>query len=349
MTNRPKTYKRAVSRKRVTVVEVARLAGVSAMTVSNFINAPERVSDRTGRKVKEAIEMLGYMPSQAARALSSGRSHAIGLPIYPDSNVPVEEPSLGGFLYGFMEGLVRSCAMNGYGVYVTCPTKESSEIQLYERLIAAKQVDAIVVTETVPNDPRVEFLDDRAFPFVVFGRTDENRRQSWVDVDNRKSMTAMTRHVLDSGRRKLAYVGSDNSLPWERQRLSGFVEQLTQQALKPHSITKHRDLGSVSRYLKECLGSGDLPDAFIFDNDAYAILAMQQLGERGLKVGQDIAVTGFNDVGYASMLDVPLTTVRIPLPAIAKAVFERAMREMDHRDDEPGTLVPAPVIVRDSA
>ncbi|GAA1118080.1 LacI family DNA-binding transcriptional regulator [Kribbella jejuensis] len=324
--------------RRTTVADVARLAGVSAMTVSNVLNAPHRVAPPTVQVVRAAIKELGYIPNHAARALSSGRSQVIGLPLYFEDDD--HDTGLGGFLHGLLGGLVKAAAGSGYGVHVTTPTEGATEIMLYEKLIAARQVDAIVVLETMPNDPRIEFLSRRPFPFVAFGQTAADQRQCWVDVDNATSMAGIADHLQSTGRRRAVYLATDSVLPWVHQRQDGFVRQFPSTDVKSFG-----SLEAVAAYVEEA----ELPDAFVADNDAYAVVAMRTLQRRGITVGQDVAVTGFNDFPFASMLDTPLTTARIPLADIAARLFERALHEIAGEPDEPGCLVTAPLVVRSSA
>lgn len=324
--------------RRTTVADVARLAGVSAMTVSNVLNAPHRVSDSTVQTVQAAIDELGYTPNHAARALSSGRSQVIGLPLYDE--VSEENPGLGGFLHGLLDGLVRAAAVSGYGVHVTTPTAGATEIALYEKLIAARQVDAIVVLETMPNDERIDFLSQRRFPFVAFGRTGPRHRQCWVDVDNESSMAGIARHLRETGRESALYLRTNGSLPWIHQREDGFVREF------PNTVVRSfRTMEEVDAYVSESAP----PDVLVADNDAFAVVAMRALQRRGLHVGEDVAVTGFNDFPFASMLDTPLTTARIPLRDIASCLFDRALLEISGAPDQPGRLVTAPLVVRSSA
>lgn len=342
--------------RRTTVADVARLAGVSAMTVSNVLNAPHRVAAPTVQTVRAAIEELGYIPNHAARALSSGRSQVIGLPLYFED----DDSALGGFLHGLLGGLVKAAAASGYGVHVTTPTEPTtgigpseialpgigpseiarSEIALYEKLIAARQVDAIVVLETMPHDPRIEFLSRRRFPFVAFGQTAADQRQCWVDVDNATSMAGIADYLQSTGRQRAVYLATDSALPWVHQRRDGFVR-----GFPATDVRSFGSLEAVAAYVEET----ELPDAFVADNDAYAVVAMRTLQRRGIAVGSDVAVTGFNDFPFASMLDTPLTTARIPLRDIATHLFERALHEIAGAPDEPGRLVTAPLVIRSSA
>lgn len=347
--------------RRTTVADVARLAGVSAMTVSNVLNAPHRVSEPTVRTVQAAIAELGYTPNHAARALSSGRSQVIGLPLYlEDDTFSDQNPGLGGFLHGLLGGLVKAAAKAGYGVHVTTPTEAASgpvqsgtaqtkvaqsEIALYEKLIAARQVDAIVVLETMPHDPRIEFLSTRGFPFVAFGRTGHQHRQCWVDVDNEVSMAAIARHTRSTGRDRAAYLATRSGLPWVHQRKAGFLQEYT----SPHSLQDFDELAAVATFVADAVDGPEPPEVFVADNDAFAVVAIRTLQRHGVMVGQDIAVTGFNDFPFASMLDTPLTTARIPLRDIAARLFARALLEISGEPDQPGELVTAELVVRSSA
>jgi DNA-binding LacI/PurR family transcriptional regulator len=311
------------------------------MTVSNVLNAPHRVADTTVQTVRAAIEELGYTPNHAARALSSGRSQVIGLPLYlEDDAFSDQNPGLGGFLHGLLGGLVKSAAASGYGVHVTTPTEGATEIALYEKLIAARQVDAIVVLETMPRDERIEFLSQRRFPFVAFGRTGLTHRQCWVDVDNETSMAGIAQHLQATGRTRPVYLATDSALPWVHQRLVGFRREFPSTVVRSFG-----SLDQVAAYVAESSGA----DVFVADNDAYAVVAMRALQRRGITVGADVAVTGFNDFPFASMLDTPLTTARIPLRDIASCLFDRALREINGDVDQPGQLVTAPLVVRSSA
>jgi DNA-binding LacI/PurR family transcriptional regulator len=338
--------KKSIAYRRTTVADVARKAGVSAMTVSNVLNAPHRVSDQTVASVQAAIDELGYTPNHAARALSSGRSQVIGLPLYLDDDVVNEQnPGLGGFLHGLLGGLVKAAAVGGYGVHVTTPTEGKTEIALYEQLIAARQVDAIVVLETMPHDPRIEFLSAKGFPFVAFGRTGPGQRQCWVDVDNVESMAAIGAYLRSKGRSRAAYLGTKSELPWVHQREEGFRREFS----SPHCTESFDDLDQVGAYVAAAMEGSSRPDVFVADNDAFAVVAIRALQRLGLKVGEDVAVTGFNDFPFASMLDTPLTTARIPLRDIAHCLFTRALQEITNEPDTPGQLVTAALVIRASA
>lgn len=349
MAEQRKRSSQAPGSRRARVVDVARLAGVSAMTVSNVLNNPQRVSDETRRAVEEAIEMVGYTPNSAARALSSGRTRVLGFTIYTEHDQGDEQAALGGFLGGLLLGLVDVAASQQHSVLVVTPTAETNEISLYERLLGAHQVDAVVLCETTPEDPRVEFLTRNRFPFVAFGRTRPEYRQSWVDIDNHRSMQAVAEHVVASGRRRIAYLQTGNKpIPWVTQRRHGFNDALAAGGLTPATVVEVDTHDDVEAAIAAACNGSTPPDAWVADNDAYAFVAMRALRQHGQVPGRDVSVTGFNDFPLAGLLDTPLTTARVPLHEVAERLFARAMYEVQGGPDKPGDLIFAPLIVRAS-
>lgn len=335
---------------RVRIVDVARLAGVSPMTVSNALNAPHRVREQTLAAVQAAIKQSGYVPNQAARALASGRNRVFGLPIYPPPDGLTEQyAGLAGFMTGLVTELAVAAGRVGHGVQLVSPTPVTTELDLFEQLIAAGQVDALLLTETVPDDPRVNFLTERGFPFAAFGRTPPGHRQCWVDIDNTASMATVTSHLISTGRRRLAYLQSSGvQLPWVRQRRDGFLSELDRNSLSPAAIINVAHLDDIPNLVNAQQSQAAPPDAYVADNDAYAVLAIRALQRLGITVGKDVAVTGFNDFPLAALLETTLTTARIPLADVARRLIARALDEVDNRPDRPGELITAQLIVRAS-
>jgi DNA-binding LacI/PurR family transcriptional regulator len=345
----PRTPPRAqrIRSSRVAMSDVARAAGVSTQTVSNVLRAPHRVAPATIERVQRAITDLDYHPNSAAASLKSGRTHVIGYTIHPNGEFTTER-SLTGFLDEFLNGLVSAAAPAGFSVLVTAADPRH-ELDVYHRIISSQRVDAMVLSETVPGDERAAFLAEHQFPFVAFGRTATDLPQTWVDIDNEAAMGPVVDHLVERGRRRLAYLGSTHQIPWVRQRLRGFQAQLRKHTLEPEGIIKVHDADHVEAAVSRLLTTHPAVDAVITDTDALATNAMRALRRRGITPGRDIAVTGFNDFPYACFLDPPLTSVRIPLREIATTVFTRVTALLAGNDDpSQGILVDAPLIVRAS-
>jgi DNA-binding LacI/PurR family transcriptional regulator len=333
---------------RIAMSDVARMAGVSAQTVSNVLRAPHRVAPATIERVQRVIADLDYHPNSAAASLKSGRTNVIGYTIHTNDEF-TSERSLTNFLDEFLNGLVSAAAPADYAVLVTAADPRH-ELDVYHRLISSHRVDVIVLSETVPGDERAAFLAEHQFPFVAFGRTAPDLPQTWVDIDNEAAMGPVVDHLVELGRRRLAYVGSAHQIPWVRQRLRGFRAQLRAHGLEPAGVIMVHDADDVEAAVSELLRTRPAIDAISTDTDALATNVMRALHRHGITPGRDIAVTGFNDFPYACFLDPPLTSVRIPLREIARTVFGRVTTLMAGDDDPSrGTLVDAPLIIRGSS
>ena len=347
--DRPYTASREqrIRSSRVAMSDVARMAGVSAQTVSNVLRAPHRVAPATIERVQQAITDLDYHPNSAAASLKSGRTNVIGYTIHPNDEFTTER-SLTGFLDEFLNGLVSAAAPAGFAVLVTAADPRH-ELDVYHRLISSSRVDAMVLSETVPGDERAAFLAEHQFPFVAFGRTAPELPQTWVDIDNEAAMGPVVDHLMELGRRRLAYLGSAHQIPWVRQRRRGFHTRLHTHGMEPAGVITVHDSGDVDAAVSELLSTRPAIDAISTDTDALATNVMRALHRHGLTPGRDVAVTGFNDFPYAVFLDPPLTSVRIPLREIARTVFTR-VTELIAGNDNPsrGILVDAPLIIRGS-
>jgi DNA-binding LacI/PurR family transcriptional regulator len=344
----PRTPRRPErTRSSTAMSDVARIAGVSKQTVSNVLRAPHRVAPATIERVQRAIAELDYHPNSAAASLKSGRTHVIGYTIHPNDEFTTER-SLTGFLDEFLDGLVSAAAPAGFSVLVTAADPRH-ELDVYHRMISSRRVDAMVLSETVPGDERAAFLAEHRFPFVAFGRTATDLPQTWVDIDNEAAMGPVVDHLIERGRRRLAYLGSTHQIPWVRQRLRGFQAQIDRHNLEPAGIIMVHDADDVEAAVSRLLGTRLGIDAIVTDTDALATNVMRSLHRHGITPGQDVAVTGFNDFPYACFLDPPLTSVRIPLREIAKTVFTCVTALLVGNDyPSEGILVDAPLIVRAS-
>src|SRR3954447_21942760 len=250
---------------RVAMSDVARAAGVSKQTVSNVLRAPDRVSPATVDRVRRADADLDYHPKPAPQRLSFRRPHVIGYTVHPDDGFTTERP-LVGFLDEFVTGLVSAASAADYGVLVTAAAPER-ELDKYHEIIASHRVDAVVLSQTVPGDERAELLARHQFPFVAFGRTRPGLPQTWVDIDNKAAMSSVVDHLVDRGRRHIAYIGSGSAhvLPWVRQRREGFLAQLDKHGLAPSSTAEIDDSNAIESLVHEALLTEPSVDAIVTD------------------------------------------------------------------------------------
>jgi len=325
--------------RQVTIQDVALAAGVSRQTVSNVLNNGGRVGEAAKVRVLDAVAALGYHPNHGARSLRSRLTRQIAyvmprIQLRPDNYIMQE----------FLQALASAIAHRSYSMVIAVPDGDPrDEIR---RLIASRSVDAFLLSELQPADPRVVMLAEAGMPFACFGHIGPSLPQHWVDIDNREATAAAVEHVLSRGFGRLAFLGYRSANHWDAERIAGFETGLAR-----HGIDAGRadmllvDDASARRKVRSLLGHTrpDVrPDAIVTSSDRLAAVVYSVAAELRLRIGQDLAVTGFDGSIAAGLMHPRLTTVAIPVDDIARRVVARALRQVEHGPDQrPGDVVPA--------
>jgi DNA-binding LacI/PurR family transcriptional regulator len=330
----------------VTIEDVARLAGVSRQTVSNTLNAPQRVKDETLKKVQAVIDGLGYRPDQSARSLKTGLRYTLAY-MAPDDDPFNPNPLMGGFL----TALCDAAASAGYRILLFRPT--SAPRRAVDDLAAARQVDGFILSDITHDDPRVDRLADLGVPFVTFGRTAADKPQQWVDVDNSASMHRVATALKDHGHHRVAYIAPSSPMPWLQERTDGFYRGAAEANIEVTTVFEppagSEDSESLVVALKGLLESKAAPTAIAAANDLLAMTAYRAIREAGLAVGEDISVVGYNDLPLCQLLSPKLSSVRMPLPSIALEIVGQLLAQIQGRSEPgSGTLLASELIIRDS-
>ncbi|WP_417693614.1 LacI family DNA-binding transcriptional regulator [Roseibium sp.] len=290
----------------VTISDVARHVGVAKGTVSRVLNNYTDISAATRERILKAVEELGYHPSSTARSLKRGRQDTIGL-VMPLGRGRGADP----FLAEFIDGIAR--ALDDLNLDLLISTAHSAQdiVQAHERLMARRKVDGFILTRTEVDDPRVNFLLARKFPFIALGRTRNAEAYSWLDVDNEKAFVEGVEHVADLGHSRIGMISGPIDLNFACQRLDGYRKSVGR-----HGLVLSDEL-EVEQPLTEeggALGASQLlaaalpPTAILCATDAQAIGAMRQCGVMGLTVGKDVTIIGYDGLPVGAYLDPPLTT-----------------------------------------
>jgi DNA-binding LacI/PurR family transcriptional regulator len=326
---------------------VARAAGVGRQTVSNVLNGSGRVSAATRARVLAAVSALGYQPHHGARSLRSRRTRQLAylmppIQLQPDNYI----------MQQFLQALAAASAQQGHSVMVAAPDGDPrDEIR---RLIASRTVDAFVLSELEPADPRVMLLAEARMPFAGFGQVGPGLPQHWVDIDNHAAIVEAVEHVLARGFRRAAFVGYRTASQWDLGRVSGFRAAMGRpgapgaqaDVLLVDEATARRDIRSL---LTGSRRDGERPDALVTGSDRLAAVIYGVAAELRLRIGVDLAVTGFDGSAAGGLLHPRLTSVVIPVEEIARRVIARVLRQLDQGVDEsPGELVPALLRVGES-
>jgi DNA-binding LacI/PurR family transcriptional regulator len=324
---------------------VSRAAGVSVATVSNVLNAPERVAADTRQRVAAAIERLEYRPNRAARSLPQGRTFTIGYCI-PDGK---ERFALDTFLHQLTERASES-AMD---ILLFTPHRGQSEADSYREIVRRGAVDGFIVSSTVHDDERVQVLLDAAIPVVSFGRTDLSDFHSWVDVDGRAGTRAATEHLIGQGHQRLALVAWPEGSITGDERAAGFHEGLEEAGLEIDSryvIRVENELEAGREAAARLFDLHPAPTAIVTVQDVLAAGVAAELNARGIRGGNDVAVTGFDDSPPAIYSTPSITSVRQPIEAIGRRVVEFLMHDLEGSEGIPlSALVEPELVVRDSS
>ena len=331
--------------RRPRIVDVARHAGVSAQTVSNVINGRGGFTEPTRLKVEAAIAELGFKPNRYAQSLRSRRTGLIGFEM-SRAQLDVTNP----FTVSFLATLIRAADRRGQGVLVF--THDHGSADTFRTTVQSGLVDGFVLSDAPAGDARASVLTEEGVPFVVMGRTTPDQPQTWVDVDNHLAMRAPVDHLVERGCTRFAMVAHGSPDHWDRDRVAG-----TRAALRAHGIrlpARNVILGGadgVRRKLPRLLASPDRPDAIITASDSLAVAVLGTVAAAGLRVGADVAVTGFDGGPLCTMVSPELTSVEVPVDHIAEVLVERLVAQINGEDpwQEGGLIVPTGLVVRDSS
>jgi len=335
---------------RITIKDVAERAGVSYQTVSKVLNHQAKVKPQTEARIRKAAEDLGYQPDQAASSLRSRRSRMIG---YSGSPWPANQANP--ILDQFLQGMLHAAERAGY--YLLCFPHHTGERQVepYRQLIESRRVDGFVVSGVEYDDPRLQFLLDKGFPFVAFGRSNVGMRFSFVDVDGKAGMRKVVEHLVARGKRHIAALSWPDNSRVGQDRMAGYREAMQSAGIDINPDWIARGEGSVTFGHQVMQGwlalpSERRPEAVAAFNDGMAVGAMQAIQENRLAVGVDLAVTGFDDLPMTQYLTPPLTTVRLPVAEIGERVIKMLVNSLENNSAEvQHELVEPELVVRQSS
>ena len=330
----------------VSVRDVAALAGVSVGTVSNVLNRPDKVNEATTKRVQAAIDSLGFVRNDAARQLRAGRSRAIGLIVLDASNP---------FFTDIARGAEAASQDLGIDVLTGNSDQDPVREQRYLDLFEEQRVRGILLSPVGEVTARLERMRARGVPVVLVDRRADLEGYSSVSVDDVLGGRLAVEHLLAQGRRRLAFVGGPLDLQQVADRLEGArrsiaeVHGATLEVIEvPQLTVEHgRRAGEQLRTRSQ----GDLPDAVFAANDLVAVGLLQAFMLTGsVRVPDQIALVGYDDIAFASAAVVPITSVRQPSELMGRTAVELVERELEDPDGAREHVVfPPELIVRASS
>ncbi|MFI9648126.1 LacI family DNA-binding transcriptional regulator [Streptomyces sp. NPDC052040] len=328
----------------VGIKDVARAAGVSVGTVSNVINRPASVAAETRARVQSVIERLGYVRSESARQLRAGRSRIVGLLVLDMGNP---------FFVDVARGAERAVRQAGLGVMVCNSAQDPAEEAEYLSLFAEQRVRGVLLSPADATGGTIEAFRRHGIPFVLVDRVADGTTECSVSVDDVAGGALAVRHLLDAGHRSLAFVSGPPGLTQVRDRRIGALNALAEAGLGPGALrelpTGRLDVAAGRDAGARLLGLADRPTAVFCANDLLALGVLQALYAAGVKVPEDLALVGYDDIEFAAAAAVPLTSVRQPAATLgalaARLLLEETGTGPDAGQHEHRRIVLQPELV----
>lgn len=309
----------------VSVKEVAAEAGVSVGTVSNVLNRPEVVSERTVAKVTAAIERLGFVRNDAARQLRAGHSRNFGLVVLDGRNP---------FFMDVTQGAQHRALENGYTVLMGSSDNSLTTEQQLLDLFDEQRVAGVLISPMHSDLSRLWKIREAGTPVVLVDRGSGDRSFSSVSVNDVEGGRIAVQHLVDLGRKNIAFVGGPQSIMQVQHRLEGAQSVIagTAGTVLQHMPTRQLTV-LEGRAAGECILAMDpaeRPDGVFAANDLLALGILQALVMSGsLRVPQDIALVGYDNIDFAESAVVPITTVRQPAEEIGRTAVDVLLRESE--------------------
>jgi len=287
---------------------VARQARVSVGTVSNVLNHPELVAEATRHRVERAIEELSFVRNGTARQLREGRSRTIGLIVHDVANPFFTDVARG----------VEDAANDVGCAVILCNSDGSEEKEnRYLRVLEEQRVAGILITPVGPNPRQLEGVRARSGSVVLLDRQSPTPDQCSVAVDDVRGGDLGVAHLLALGHKRIGLVNGPTRVRQCADRRTGALRALRSASLDPKSalfeITIPRlDFRGGEQAVETLLAASDRPTGVFCNNDLMAIGVLRGLSKAGVRVPDDIALVGYDDIEFAALSSVPLTSIRQP-------------------------------------
>jgi len=329
-------------RKRPTIAEVAREAGVSSQTVSRVINNRPDVSPETRQRVQLVIRRLGYQPSALARGLASRRTRTLGLITADFSDY---------FFTQVIAGAEVEARKHDYFFMLGSTERNPQDEPEYIRLLTEHHVQGILFARpsTEPDNRHLLGLLRDGVPVVTTAYHLPGAELTVVDVDNEDGAQQATRYLLECGRRQIAMIAGPTTWKSVNDRSQGYRLALEEASVAyDPGVVADGDWAYASGYqaIQEILARGLSFSGLFAQNDQMAIAAIRALREAGRRVPQDVAVVGYDDIPAAEYCDPPLTTIRQPMREVGEVATRLLIQAIEKPEITQGEVLLKAELIR---
>ncbi|WP_328455818.1 LacI family DNA-binding transcriptional regulator [Amycolatopsis sp. NBC_00438] len=322
--------------------DVAAAAGVSLGTVSNVLNRPDRVSPATRAKVEAAMAELRFVRNESARQLRAGRSRVLAYVMLDGSNP---------FFTDVAAGMEDAADESDLSLFLCNSAHQPSREEAYLGRLEQQRVQGILITPVDPDAPLLREIARRGTPVVVVDRTPDGTEHCSVAVDDVYGGEIAVRHLIEQGHERIAFIGNHTTVGQVRDRRQGALRALAAAGLAPDRLV---DLTTTALTVADGRGAGERlaglpaairPTAAFCANDLVALGLLQTCATLRMRVPEDLAIVGYDDIEFAAAAAVPLTSVRQPRHRLGRTAAELLLAETTETAHEHRQVVFTPELV----
>lgn len=312
----------------VSIKDIAKVAGVSHTTVSRALRGSTLISDETTRRVQETALALGYFPSAAAQSLKTNRSQALGVIVSS-----IDDP----YFSEILQGIEEIAQEHHYSLFIAASQRDVERERTIVRAMHQHRVDGVIICSTPFGSERSQQLSKYGIPIVMVNNQAAEEYRYSIYHDDVDGSRQVTRHLIELGHRKIAYIGNSSSGRTTQDRLAGFRYEMQSAGLAFPDKYIYELPGSepekASHAAEYFLSLPDRPTAIVCFNDMLAIGVLRAVQQRGVRVPEELSVAGFDNIVFSNYTNPALTTFDQPKRFIGQKAAELILSLLNAASD----------------
>lgn len=332
---------------KVTIKDVAKLAGVATSTVSRVIADSSRISEETKQVVREAMKQLGYHPNAIARSLVNKTTNTLAV-VMPQS---AEKALLNPFFSQALSGISSACHEEGYCILMSTGSTEEEQLQSIKNIVMSGRVDGVIILYSSVKNLVLEEVKEANFPLIVVGKPLESENVLFVDNDNVEAAFIVTEKLIKKGHKKIGLLSGYFDYVFSLDRLEGYRAALMENGLDfDRSLIEEAEFTKEDGYekMKGMLSKENKPTALVVTDDVMAFGAIEAIKEAKLSIPEDIEIISFNNVPLAEFCSPSLTSVDINASRLGFEAARVMIENIKGTAEEHKVMVPTKIVYRDT-
>ena len=325
---------------------LAKKLGLSITTVSRALGGYSDVSEKTRQRVKKFARKYNYNPNPYASKLASGKSNIIGfvVPLYGLNSNNLNQISF----FDFISGMTNKIHSENLQFFMMFVNSAEEEKKAYEKLIYVQKVDKIILHNLKKNDQRIKLLKKNNVKFVTWGRTQDLKNYSWVDLDNEGSVNLIMEYLFKKNHKNIAYINIVEKYNFAYQRQQGYLKSLKKNRIKYNKnyyiSVKTEEPEQSSRIIKKMLINNPEITALICSTEFSGVGAIKACVDLGKKIGKDISIISFDGPVVENLTNPPITALSHPRKKLGLKAIE-ILLDMDNKSYKHQSYLAKPEII----